>query len=123
MSTPVLPQKLGSVAGIAAVTAAPTLATDGFPTNGYRFINFWVKPALFTSVDVTVYLYRPATAPATGWVLYTDVPLTTVLTANGGGFLQLEPRGAVRIALRINTVVPVAPFVGTVSILAEGMTY
>ncbi len=100
--------------GIAAPTAAPTLATDGFETKGHRFVNLWVSAAGGTSVDVSVYLYN-----GFGWVLYTDVPTTTMTTANGGGLLQLEVRGAQRVYLRHNS------FNGGVTsgIKAEGVTY
>jgi hypothetical protein len=91
------------------------VATDGFGTNNFRFINFWVELVGFTSIDVTVYVYHPDV----GWVLYTDVPTTTLLTANGGGFIQVETRGVPRVAMKINAVVGA----GTADIIAEGMTY
>ena len=105
---------IGSTQNIVAATAAPTLATDGFETKGHRFVNLWVSAAGGTSVDVSVYVYN-----GFGWILYTDVPTTTMSTANGGGILQLELRGAQRVYLRHNS------FNGGVTsgIKAEGVTY
>lgn len=106
---------IGSTQNIALATAAPTLATDGYATKGHRFINLWVSCSGGTSVDVSVYVYRQYM----GWILYTDVPTTTMLTANGGGLLQLELRGAERVYLRH------VSFNGGVTsgILAEAVTY
>lgn len=106
---------LGATTGIVAATAAPTLATDGYETKGHRFVNLWVSCSGGTSVDVTVYIYTTGI----GWILYTDVPSTNFSTANGGGILQLELRGAQRVYLRHNT------FTGgvTSAIRAEGVTY
>lgn len=106
---------LGSTSGIVAATAAPTTATQGYETKGHRFVNLWVSCSAGTSVDVSVYIYRIGI----GWLLYTDVPTTTMLTANGGGILQLELRGAQRVYLRHNS------FNGGVTsgIVAEGITY
>lgn len=106
---------LGTTTGIAAATAAPTTATQGYETKGHRFVNLWISCAAGTSVDVQVYVYRPMM----GWFLYTDVPTTTLLTANGGGLLQLELRGASRVYVRHTN------FVGglTSAVVAEGVTY
>ena len=52
------PQELGTVTGIVAAMAAPTLSTDGFATNGARFVNVWVGMTGGTSVVFQVYLYR-----------------------------------------------------------------
>lgn len=106
---------LGQTSAIIAATGAPTLATQGYETKGHRYINLWVSCSGGTSVDVTVYIYRTGI----GWLLYTDVPQTTLLTANGGGILQLELRGAQRVYVRHNS------FNGGVTsgIVAEGVTY
>lgn len=106
---------IGSTQNLVAATAAPTLATDGYATKGHRFVNLWVSCSGGTSVDVSVYVYRQFM----GWMLYTDVPTTTLLTANGGGLLQLELRGCERVYLRHNS------FNGgvTSSIVAEAVTY
>lgn len=106
---------IGSTSGIIAATAAPTLATEGYETKGHRFVNLWVSCVGGTSVDVSVYVYRQFM----GWMLYTDVPTTTLSTANGGGLLQLELRGVQRVYLRHNS------FNGGVTsgILAEAVTY
>lgn len=116
LAGPGAPAALGSATGIIAATGAPSLATDGYATLGNRFVNVWVDMAGGTSCDVQVYLYRTTV----GWILYTDVPTTTVLTANGGGLFQLEPRGAERIYVRLIN------FVGggaTAGIFVDGVTY
>lgn len=111
---PTIPQSLGSVTGIAAATLAPTLATQGFPTNQYRFVNLWVKITAFTSIDVSVYVYHATT----GWHL--DIAATTLTTGTAGTFMQLETRGAQRVYLRVISVVG-GP--GTVDVDVEGVTY
>lgn len=107
--------QLGSTLAIVAAQAAPTAATDGYYTKAHRFVNVNVALTAGTSVDVQVYLYNGA-----GWVLYTDVPTTTVTAANGGGLLQLEIRGQPRIAVRCTNLVGVGC---SVNVFVTGVTY
>lgn len=93
-------QQIGLTSGIVLAQAAPTLATDGFETRGERFVNVNVAFTAGTSADVQIYLHN-----GSGWVLYTDVPTTTVLSANGGGLFQLEVRGQPRIYVRVTNLV------------------
>lgn len=98
-------QYLGQAAGIVAATAAPTLPTDGFDTFSMRFVNIWLALSGGTSADIVVWLYRASPDGSIAqWVLYTDVPQTTYLTANGGGVMQLELRGAERIYIQFPNV-------------------
>lgn len=110
-----VPQELGTFTGIAAAMAAPTLDSDGVATNGARFVNVWVGMTGGTSVVFQVYVYRTLQ----GWTYYGDVPATTLLTASGGGFFQLETRGAERVYAQLIT------FTGppTCTLLYEGVTY
>lgn len=118
MAAPCLPQALGSEIGLTGVTALPTLATEGFPTNNSRYVNLWVSITGFDSITVTMYLYHPQI----GWVL--DLSTTTLLKTSGGQLMEFDVRGAPRIYLRITSVVLVPPFVaGTVDVIAEGVTY
>lgn len=109
------PLVLGSVTGLAAANGTPSAATAGFATAGSRFINLWYNMSGGTSVTTRVWLYRELV----GWILYTDIPTTTLLTANGGGIIQVETRGAQRIYAEVIT------FVGppTVGIYFDGVTY
>lgn len=120
MATPQNPQQLGYTTNIRSANGTPSGASAGYSTSFQRFINIWVGLAGGTSVDVSIWVYRTGI----GWVLYADVPTTTVTTANGGGFFQLEMRGAERIYIQL------ANFVGTsppptpaVALLVEGITY
>ena len=108
------PIALGSTTGIVAPTAAPTLPTDGYDLRDQRFAQLWIGVAGGTSAQVAVYLLGPS-----GWILYTDVPPTTFLTADGGGVLQIEPRGALRCYVRVLTLAGGE----TVAIHAQGVTY
>lgn len=110
------PATLGSATGIIGATGAPTLATDGYSTLSNRYVNVWVGLAGGTSCDVQIYVYQATV----GWLLYTDVPTTTVLTANGGGLFQLELRGASRVYARLTNFVGVG---ATAAIVVEGVTY
>lgn len=110
---PFKPQPLGSVTGIAAATAAPTLVTEGFPTNDSRFINLWVKITGFGSISVATWVYHTIT----GWVQ--DLPPTIIPGANLGQFMEFELRGPQRIYLQVTLVVGA----GTVDVVAEGITY
>ena len=93
-------EAIGTAAGVATTTAAPSTATDGIDTKQHRFVNCWIKLVGGTSANFTVYLYRSAI----GWIQYTDVPETTLTTANGGGVIQIEPRGADRVYVRCTSV-------------------
>ena len=96
--------------------STPSGATDGYATGGNRFLNIWYNmSAGSTSVTTRIWFYRQSV----GWVLYTDVPTTTILTANGGGFLQLEARGVQRVYVELIT------FTGnpTVDVHIDGITY
>lgn len=108
-------QQIGLTSGIAVAQSAPTLATDGFDTRGERFCNVNVVLTAGTSCDVQIYLYNGA-----NWVLYTDVPTTTVLSANGGGLFQLEIRGQPRIFARITNLVGAG---ASVNVFATAVTY
>lgn len=112
---PTSPEVLGT-STFTNTSSAPSAATDGFPTNNHRFVNVWLKLVEFTSADLTIYLYS---SQNTNWMLYTDVPQTTFTTANGGGVLQLETRGASRIYARV----PSVSGNGTGSFSFEGLTY
>jgi len=110
------PVILGSATGIAAANGTPSGATAGFATGGQRYINVWYSmSAGSTSVTTRIWLYRELI----GWVLYTDIPTTTILTANQGGVIQLESRGAQRIYIELIT------FTGspTVGIYVDGVSY
>lgn len=111
------PTQIGSLTGINASTSAPTQndATAGFDTQSQRFVNVWYRLTGGTSADTTVYLYRTGI----GWILYTDVPQLTLTTANFGGVVQVETRGAERIYVRLQN------FVGppTVDVILESVTY
>jgi hypothetical protein len=95
------PITLGSATGIAAATAAPTVIADGFPTYNCRFVDLRIKITGGTSANFTVYLWDDLAA---NWILYTDVPETTLLTANAGGVIQIEPRTADRVYVRCTSV-------------------
>lgn len=75
-------------------------ATIGFDTQMLRFVNVWVGLTGGTSFAVNIYVFN---ADASMWYLYTDVPTTTVLTANGGGLFQLELRGVDRVYCRVSS--------------------
>jgi len=107
--------QLGATLNIQAAQAAPSTATDGYYSKGHRFVNVNVAVTVGTSVDVQVYLYN-----GQGWVLYTDVPTTTVTAANGGGLLQLEIRGQPRIAVRVTNLVGAG---ATANVFLTGVTY
>lgn len=107
--------RIGATGNIQAAQAAPTLATDGYETKAHRFVNVSVHVTAGTSVDVQVYLYT-----GSGWVLYTDVPTTTVLASNGGGVFQLETRGYPRIAVRVTNLVGAGC---TANVIADAVTY
>ena len=107
--------QIGLTSGIAVAQAAPTLATDGFDTRGERFCNVNVALTAGTSCDVQIYLYN-----GSGWVLYTDVPTTTVLASNGGGLFQLEVRGQPRIFARVTNLVGAGC---SVDVFATAVTY
>ena len=108
-------QQIGLTSGIVLAQSAPTLATDGFDTRGERFCNVNVVLTAGTSCDVQIYLYNGAS-----WMLYTDVPTTTVTAANGGGLLQLEIRGQPRIAVRVTNLVGAG---ATANVFLTGVTY
>ena len=91
-------------------------ATLGFDTQYLRFVNTWVKLTNGTSFDVLFYVYNSASQ----WMLYVDVPQTTVTTANGGGFFQLEMRGIERFYCRVLN--PVGANV-TANLLIQGVSY
>lgn len=112
---------LGSVGPLVADNGSPIGVanpdTIGFDTQQLRFINAWVGLSGGTSFDVLFYVYN--SVPNT-WFLYTDVPQTTVLTVNGGGFFQLEMRGVSRIYCRVLSPVGAGVSAG---ILLQGVTY
>ena len=115
MAAPQVPQLLGSSSGITSANGTPSGASAGFATSYQRFLNIWVGLTGGTSVDVQFWVWRTGI----GWVLYVDVPQTTVTTANTGGFFQLEMRGAERIYVQLlNLVGP-----PTCQIFVEGVTY
>lgn len=105
--------RIGATGSIQAAQAAPSAATDGYETKNHRYVNVSVHVTAGTSADVQIYLYT-----GSGWVLYTDVPTTTVTTA--GGIFQLEIRGYPRIAVRVTNLVGVGC---NVNVLADGVTY
>jgi hypothetical protein len=107
-------ERLGATGSIQAAQAAPSAATDGYETKAHRYVNVSVHVTVGTSVDVQIYLYT-----GQAWVLYTDVPTTTVTAANGGGVFQLELRGYPRIAVRVTNLVGGA----TANVFADGVTY
>lgn len=115
MASPQTPRLLGTISSLTAVNGTPSGASAGFPTDYQRFVNLWLGLTGGTSVDVAVWVYRTGI----GWVLYADVPTTTITTTNGGGFFQLEMRGAERIYFQFTN------FVGppTVRVVVEGVTY
>lgn len=115
MASPQTPQSLGFASNITLANGTPSGATAGFATNYQRFVNVWIGLTGGTSVDVSVWVWRTGV----GWVFYSDVPTTTITTANGGGFFQLEMRGAERIYIQL------ANLVGppTIRLLVEGITY
>lgn len=108
-------ERLGATGNIQAAQGAPSAATDGYETKAHRFANVSVHVTVGTSVDVQVYLYT-----GQAWVLYTDVPTTTVTSANGGGVLQLELRGYPRIAVRVTNLIGAG---ATANVFADGVTY
>lgn len=108
-------ERLGATGNIQAAQNAPSAATDGYETKAHRFVNVSVHVTVGTSVDVQIYLYT-----GQAWVLYTDVPTTTVTAANGGGVFQLELRGYPRIAVRITNLVGAG---ATANVFADGVTY
>jgi len=108
-------ERLGATGNIQAAQNAPSAATDGYETKAHRFVNVSVHVTVGTSVDVQIYLYT-----GQAWVLYTDVPTTTVTSANGGGVFQLELRGYPRIAVRVTNLVGAG---ATANVFADGVTY
>jgi hypothetical protein len=108
-------ERLGATGNIQAAQAAPSAATDGYETKAHRYVNVSVHVTVGTSVDVQVYLYT-----GQAWVLYTDVPTTTVTAANGGGVFQLEMRGYPRIAVRVTNLIGAG---ATANVFADGVTY
>lgn len=105
--------RIGATGTIQAAQNAPSAATDGYETKNHRYVNVSVHVTAGTSVDVQVYLYS-----GSGWILYTDVPVTTVTTA--GGIFQLETRGYPRIAVQITNLVGAGC---TANVIADGVTY
>jgi len=115
MATPQVPQQLGTITNITSANGAPAVAGDGFATGYQRFVNVWVGLTGGVSVDVLIWVYRTNA----GWVNYVDVPQTTVLTANGGGFFQFELRGAERIYVQLLNLVALP----SCKLIVEGVTY
>lgn len=109
-----IPQEIGNFQTNAA-NGSPGGANAGFDPQLSRFVNVWYKLAGGTSVTTRIWLYRDTI----GWILYTDIPTTTMLTANGGGIIQVETRGAQRVYVELVT------FVGppTVTVFADAVTY
>jgi len=105
--------RIGLTTNIQAAQAAPTTASQGYDTKNHRYVNVSVAVTAGTSVDVQVYLYS-----GDGWILYTDVPTTTVTTA--GGIFQLEIRGYPRIYVRLTNLVGVGC---TAQVSADAVTY
>ena len=111
------PQELGSFTVGAVNMAAPSAATDGYATNGARYVNLWMQ-ATGGRYLLYTYLYRTGI----GWVRYTELPFYMGVTSDTNGLLiELEVRGAERIyARRVGT----APSnTGTAIALLEGFTY
>jgi hypothetical protein len=115
MAVAAMLDRLGATGNIQAAQNAPSAATDGYETKAHRFVNVSVHVTVGTSVDVQVYLYT-----GQAWVLYTDVPTTTVTSANGGGVFQLELRGYPRIAIRVTNLIGAGC---TANVFADGVTY
>lgn len=115
MASAAMLDPIGATDAIQAAQNAPTAATDGYDTKAHRFVNVTVHVTVGTSVDVQVYLWS-----GQAWVLYTDVPTTTVTAANGGGIFQLETRGYPRIAVRVTNLVGAGC---TANVFARGVTY
>lgn len=113
------PTLLGTAGPFNADNGSPIGASNpdtlGFDTQCLRFINAWVGLVGGTSFNVMFYVFD-----GTAWYLYTDVPTTTVLTANGGGFFQLEMRGITRVYVRVLTPVGAGVSAG---IKVEGVSY
>lgn len=109
-----IPYEVGTFS-TAAANGTPTLASQGQETQLARYVNVWYKLTGGTSVTTRIWLYRDVI----GWILYTDIPTTTILTANGGGILQIETRGAQRVYVELIT------FVGppTVNVRVDVVTY
>lgn len=115
MATPQTPQQLGTINNITVANSTPSGASAGFATDYQRFVNVWLGLTGGTSVDVVVWVWRTNA----GWINYVDVPQTTVLTTNGGGFFQFELRGAERVYIQLlNLVGP-----PSCSLIVEGVTY
>jgi hypothetical protein len=120
MTTPLfgpIPVSLGSQIIVNAANLAPTAPTAGWDTNRLRFVNLYLHltGAAGVTAAVTVWIYHPIA----GWFLYTDVPQTTLLLANNGGFFQLELRGVERVYVQVNTITAGA----TLTMRAEGVSY
>lgn len=107
--------RIGATGNIQAAQNAPSAATDGYETKNHRFVNVSVHVTAGTSVDIQVYLYT-----GQAWVLYTDVPTTTVVAANGGGIFQLETRGYPRVAVRVTNLIGAGC---TANVFADAVTY
>lgn len=117
-STPTTPYygDLGATLNLSGTSSVPMFSSSGFYTYGNRFVDLRVKLTSGTSANFTVYLYN---SQSNDWILYTDVPETTLYTANGGGVFQIEPRTAQRVYLRYTS----GSGSVTASIFAYGITY
>ena len=108
------PQQLGTFTTNAA-NGTPSGATAGSFTQAARFVNVWYDLTGGTSCTTRIWLFRHTVQ----WVLYTDIPTTTILTANGGGLLQIETRGAERVYVEIVAVTGPP----TIAVYIDGVNY